>query len=281
MALAFLTPATLFYVVFVVLPWLHSVWISFYEWDGIGTSRWVGLGNYVDVLTEDRLVGSFVHALGFIAFYSVVPVALGLVLAAVLARRKRRGESVIRTLLFLPQIIPLVAVGVVWRYLYSEDGPINQVLSAVGLEGLTRAWLGDFSFAYVAVGLVGTWVATGLCTVLMVSGIQKIEPSLYEAARLDGAGALQEFRHVTMPGLRREIVVAMTVTMIAALASFDVVYVTTGGGPGDSTMVPGVLIYQLVFTANRVGTACALAAVLSLSTLVLVAILNRLGREKS
>jgi raffinose/stachyose/melibiose transport system permease protein len=226
------------------------------------------------------LLGAFLHAIGFVVFYTVIPVALGLFLAATLADQKRRGVSIMRTVVFLPQILPLVAVGVVWKYLYGQDGPINQVLRAIGLGGVTRAWLGDFTTAYYAVGIVGTWVTTGLCTILLLTGIQKIDPMLYEAAKLDGANAWQEFLHITVPSLRREVVVASTLTMISALASFDVVYVMTSGGPGTSTIVPGVLIYKLVFTANRVGVACALATVLSVFTLIIVAILNRLGRDK-
>jgi raffinose/stachyose/melibiose transport system permease protein len=279
--LLFVAPAALVYGTFVLTPWLQSIWYSFYDWDGIGVATWVGVDNYVEVLTNDRLFGAFLHAFGFMVFYTVIPVSLGLVLAAALAARRRRGDTALRTILFLPQILPLVAVGVVWRLIYSEEGPLNQVLSLIGLEQYTRAWLGDFTFAYLAVGFVGTWVSTGLCTVLLLAGIQKIDPSLYEAAKLDGANAWQEFRNITVPSLHREISVAATVTLISALASFDVVYVMTGGGPGNETTVPGVLIYQLVFTANRVGVACALGAVLSIVLIVVVALLNRIGRDKS
>jgi raffinose/stachyose/melibiose transport system permease protein len=187
---------------------------------------------------------------------------------------------VIRTVVFLPQVLPLVAVGVVWKWIYSEDGPLNELLRAVGLGSLARAWLGDFTWALPSVGLIGTWVSTGLCFLLLLSGIGKIDPSLYEAAELDGAGPLRRFRHITVPGLRKEIGVACTVTVIAALAGFDVVYVMTGGGPGYSTMVPGVQVYQLVFTAGRVGTACALATVLSVLTCAAMYVLNRLTRER-
>lgn len=184
-------------------------------------------------------------------------------------------------MLFLPQILPLVAVGVVWRYLYAADGPINQLLTALGMGDLARAWLGDFTWAYPAVGVIGTWVTTGLCMMLLLAGIQKIDPSLYEAARLDRCGPIRQFWHVTVPGVRAEIVVAATVTLIAALASFDIVYVTTGGGPGYQTIVPGVLIYKLVFTSNEVGLACALATVLSAIILVFVAVIGRIGRRNA
>jgi raffinose/stachyose/melibiose transport system permease protein len=279
-AYLYLLPAAAFYLAFVITPWLHSVWISFYDWDGVGPSTWVGLHNYVEVLTEPALTAAIVHALGFIVFYAIFPIGIGLVLAAVIARTKMRGLAVIRTVLFLPQILPLVVVGVVWSYLYGENGPVNQTLRTIGLGGSTRAWLGDFTFAYPAVGLVGTWVSTGLCFVLLLAGIQKIDTSLYEAARVDGAGPLREFFAVTVPGLRREITVAANITIIAALASFDVVYIMTSGGPGYSTTVPGIQVYGLTFTANRVGTACAMATGLSVLVCGVVALLNWLGRER-
>lgn len=278
-ALGYLAPALFFYTVFVGLPWLHSIWISFFNWDGIGAATWAGIDNYRVVFTDPQLLAALRNGLGFIVFYSILPVALGLVCAALIAARKRGGGA-IRTILFLPQILPLVAVGLIWRYMYSQDGPINELLSAVGLGALRHAWLGDFAWAYPAVGLIGTWVSTGLCTMLLLSGIQKIDPALYEAAMLDGCNGLRSFRHVTLPGLRSEVVVAITITVISALASFDVVYVTTGGGPGHKTIVPGVLIYQLVFTSNEVGVACALATVLSAVILAFVAIVGRLGRER-
>ncbi|SEE51832.1 carbohydrate ABC transporter membrane protein 1, CUT1 family [Streptomyces sp. 2131.1] len=278
--LLYVAPALVFYALFVIAPWLHSFWISFWNWNGIGAATWAGLSNYTAVFEEPALRAALTHAFGFIVFYTVVPVILGLILAAVTSAVPWRAMPVIRTIIFLPQILPLVAVGVVWKWIYGEDGPLNQMLRAVGLGSLARAWLGDFTYAFPAVGLIGTWVSTGLCFLLLLAGIGKIEPSLYEAARLDGCGRLREFWHITVPGLRKEIGVACNVTVISALAGFDVVYVMTGGGPGYSTMVPGVQVYQLVFTAGRVGTACALATVLSLITCAAMYGLNRLSRER-
>lgn len=278
--LLYVAPALVLYAVFLLYPWVQSIWISFWAWDGIGASTWVGIDNYRQVFAEDELRDSFVNALKFILFYTVIPIGLGLVIATVMAARKRRGASVVQTIIFLPQILPLVAVGVVWKYIYSTDGPLNQVLTILGLGGYTTAWLGDFSFAFTAVGLVGTWVTTGLCAMLLFAGMTKVDNQIYEAAALDGASAWGTFRHITIPSLRRELVVAAMLTIITALASFDVVYVTTKGGPGTSTTVPGVSIYQLVFTANRVGTACALATALSVVILAIVLLLNRLERER-
>ena len=280
-AYLYLAPALALYTVFVALPWLHTIWISFFTWDGVTLASWDGLGNYRQVFTDPTMLAALEHALGFIVFFSLIPIALGLLLAAVIGGRGGRRYPIARTVLFLPQVVPLVAVGVIWRWMYGQDGTVNQLLRAVGLGSVTRAWLGDFTWAYPAVGLVGTWVMTGLAVVVFQAGIQKIDTSLYEAVRLDGAGPVREFFAVTLPGLRGEIRVALTVTVIAALASFDVVFVTTNGGPGSSTIVPGVLIYRLAFTDGQVGAACALAVVLSAIISLVVLAIGRLVRENT
>ncbi|MEV7640976.1 sugar ABC transporter permease [Streptomyces rubiginosohelvolus] len=278
--LLYVAPAFVFYAAFVIAPWLHSIWLSFWNWNGVGVATWAGFANYTAVFQEPALRSALVHAFVFILFYTVIPVGLGLVLAALVASTPWKAMPVIRTVIFLPQILPLVAVGVVWKWIYSEGGPLNELLTAVGLGDVARAWLGDFTWALPSVGLIGTWVSTGLCFLLLLSGIGKIDPALYEATALDGAGRLRQFWHVTVPGLRSELGVAATITVIAALASFDIVYVMTGGGPGYATMVPGVQVYELVFTAGRVGTACALATVLSLLTCTAMYALNRISRER-
>jgi raffinose/stachyose/melibiose transport system permease protein len=152
----------------------------------------------------------------------------------------------------------------------STSGVVNQALSAVGLGSITRAWLGDFGTALPAVGVIGAWVLLGLCTVLLLAGMSKIDPELYEAAQLDGAGPVREFFAITLPSLRNEIGVCVTVTVIAALSAFDIVYISTRGGPGDATMVPGLQIYQLAFFNREVGLASALAVVLMVLVLLCV-----------
>jgi raffinose/stachyose/melibiose transport system permease protein len=234
------------------------------------------------VFTDPELSGTIVNAFELIVFFSGIPVLLGLAIAATIRRITASRLAVIaRTVLFVPQVIPLVAAGIAWSWLLSSDGLANQLLSSVGLDGVTRAWLGDFATALPAVGVIGAWVLLGLCTLLLLSGMSKIDPALYEAARLDGAGPLREFFSITVPGLRQEIGVCVTVTVIAALASFDIVYVATQGGPGNTTMVPGLEIYYQAFVERQVGVASALAVVLVVLVLVCVLPIQRLTRESS
>ena len=169
-----------------------------------------------------------------------------------MSRTRVRGLALFRTVLFLPQVIALVVVAVMWRMIYEPDGGlINEGLRAIGLGGLAQNWLGSFSLALPSVGLIGTWVMYGLAMVLFTAGVQKIPQSLYDAARMDGAGPVREFFAVTLPGLRNEIAVALTLTTIQALRSFDLVYITTGGGPGDSTTVPAFEVYNRAFKRRR------------------------------
>ncbi|WFE97748.1 sugar ABC transporter permease [Micromonospora sp. WMMD987] len=275
----FVLPAVLMYAVFVLRPLALTIQYSFYNWNGIGVARWAGLDNYVTVFTDSDLLKIIGNALVLIVFFSFVPVALGLLVAS-LVRRITTGAfgTVVRTVLFLPQVIPLVAAGIAWSWLLSSNGLVNQVLRAVGLGGVARAWLGDFDTALPAVGVIGAWVLLGLCTILLVTGMSKIDPALYEAARLDGAGPVREFFAVTLPSLRQEIGVCLTVTIIAALASFDIVYISTSGGPGLQTTVPGLEIYRLAFSQRQVGLASALAVVLMLLVLLCVLPIQRLTR---
>ncbi|GAA5035173.1 ABC transporter permease subunit [Terrabacter aeriphilus] len=277
----FALPALVMYAVFELYPIVTAVQYSFFDWDGISASTPVGLANYTRVFTEPQLLASIVHSFILIIFFTFLPVLLGLVVASIVREiRSKWAGGAARTLMFLPQIIPGAASAIAWTWMYSPDGAVNQMLRALGLESLTRAWLGDFTWALPAVGIIGTWLATGLCTLLLMAGIGKIDASLYEAASLDGANRIQQFRAITLPGLRQEIGVCVTITIIAALASFDVVFMSTQGGPGYSTQVPGVQVYQLAFTENRIGQSSALAVVLSLIVLAVILPIQRFFREK-
>jgi raffinose/stachyose/melibiose transport system permease protein len=275
-------PALLMYAVFVLLPLLMSIHYSFFRWDGIGPMTWVGLKNYQTVIEVPNLLGTIYNAFRLVLWFSFIPVGLGLIVASVIHRLAtgRLGE-ISRTVLFLPQVIPLVAAGIIWGWLLALPGLINQLLTAVGLGGITRAWLGDFDWALPAVGVIGIWVLLGFCTVLLLTGMSKIDPALYESARIDGASWFTEFVRITIPMLRHEIGVCLTVTVINALAAFDIVYVATAGGPGNATAVPGIQIYILAFTEQRIGLASALAVMLMILVVVVILPLQRLSRENT
>lgn len=273
----FLLPALAFYAVFVLYPLVTAVQYSFYDWNGISAATPVGLDNYVRVFTDPKLLSSVGNAFFLIIFFTFIPLAGALLIAALLREiRSKWVGTASRTLLFLPQVIPGAAAALAWAWMFSEDGVVNQALRAVGAGDFARAWLGDFTWALPSVGVIGMWINLGFCVVLLLSGIGKIDASIYEAARIDGAGFFTTLKSVTLPGLRQEIGVCVTMTVISALASFDVVFMSTQGGPGYATMVPGVFVYQLGFTESRVGLAAALAIVLTLLVLAVILPLQRI-----
>ena len=276
----YLLPAALVYGLFMLYPLGRSVQLSLYDWDGLSLATFVGFDNYTEVFTDARLQAAFGHAMILVFFFSILPVCLGLVIAAVLTRAKVRGIGLFRTLVFLPQVIAMVVVAVAWKQIYAPDGTINSVLAAVGLRDLATAWLGDYTFALPAVGLVGTWVSTGLVTVLLLAGMARIPREQFEAARLDGAGAVREFFSVIVPAVRAEITVALTLTIIASLKTFDLVYVMTGGGPGTSTTVPSYEVFRRAFEQGQVGSAAAVGITLTILIFLINLVVNRIGERE-
>ncbi|WP_432253858.1 carbohydrate ABC transporter permease [Streptomyces sp. HNM1019] len=272
----YILPALIVYAVFLLYPFGQSVWLSFVHWDGLTVATPAGFDNYRALFTDASLRAPFLHALLLLIFYAALPVAIGLLLAAVMSRARVRGMTFFRTVLFLPQVLALIVVGVAWRSILAPDGLLNDTLRAIGLGGLARPWLGDYTWALPAVGVVGTWVGTGLCMVLFLAGAQRIPRELYEAARIDGAGPLREFRTVTLPGLRPQIAVALTLTIVAGLRNFDLIYITTSGGPGNATSVPAYEVYHRAFETNQVGSAAAVGVALTVLIFVLTVTVSRL-----
>jgi raffinose/stachyose/melibiose transport system permease protein len=276
----YLLPAFAVFALFVLAPLAHAAYISLFHWDGLTVGTWAGLSNYGDVFNDPSLRSSFVHALVLIVFYAVLPLLIGLLLAGVMARARVRGLALFRTVLFLPQVIALVVVAVMWKMIYDpSNGAANKILGVFGIPA--QNWLGSFSLALPSVGLIGTWVMFGLAMVLLTAGVQKIPPSLYDAARVDGAGAFREFFAVTLPALRGEIAVALTLCTIQALRNFDIVYNTTGGGPGEATSVPAYQVYTRAFQTGQVGSAAAVGISLTAIIFVITLGINKVAERSA
>lgn len=265
----------------VLLSLVKSVNFSLYAWDGVSVPTWVGLRNYSDFFSDPELRAALGHVGVLIVFFALLPILLGLLSAAILTRQQLRGAGLFRSLLFLPQVITTVVTAVVWKYLYTPNGPLNSALHAVGLGRLAQNWLGDVSWALPALGLIGTWVTFGFCMILFISGAQSIAPELYEAARMDGAGPVSEFFAVTLPGLRPQLGIALTLTITAALRTFDLVYITTQGGPGSTTTTPALLLYRRAFVNPDVGAAAAIAVVLAVACLLIALLIQRVSERES
>ena len=272
----YVLPALLLYAFVVLLPSVQSINYSLYRWDGVSAAVFVGLDNYLAFFVDPLLAEAIGHIGVLVIFYAVLPITLGLLSAALLARFRRPGFAVFRWVIFLPQVLTSVVVAVLWKQLYGPEGPINTALQAIGLGALARDWLGDFALALPALGLVGTWTTFGLCMVLFVSGSASISTSLYDAARVDGAGLVREFFAVTLPGLRPQIAVALTLTVTGALRTFDLVWLTTRGGPGTSTVTPSFLLYTKAFAVGDVGAAAAIGVVMAVTCLLVALVIVRL-----
>jgi raffinose/stachyose/melibiose transport system permease protein len=281
LGLAYASPAILFYGYVVIVPLLQSVNYSFYSWNGVTAARWIGVDNYVRFFTDPALSESLAHVLVLVGFFAILPILFGLLSAALLGRGRVKGRGVYRWLLFLPQVLTSVVVAIIWKRLYGPDGPINEALRAVGLGNLAVNWLGDFTWALPALGLIGTWTTLGFCMVLFVAGVAAIPDDLYEQARMDGAGPISEFFAVTLPGLRGQLAIAITLTVTGALRAFDLVWITTQGGPGSSTTTPALLLYRKAFLNPDVGMAAAIGIVVAVFCLIIALIVNRLTEERN
>jgi raffinose/stachyose/melibiose transport system permease protein len=279
LGLAYLAPALAVYALVVLAPTLQGVWLSFQHWDGVTAATWAGFGNYTGFFGDPTMRQAIEHTLFFIVFFSVLPIVLGLVSAALTARKDVRRAGVYRWIIFLPQVLTPAVVAVVWKRIYAPQGPVNSALRAFGLDALTRGWLGDYSWALPALGLAGTWAAFGLCMVLFVAGTQSIPSELYDAARVDGAGPVREFFAVTLPGLRGQVAVVVTLTVLGAIRVFDIVWLTTRGGPGTSTITPTIVLYQRAFANPDVGAAAAIGVVLAVVSLVIALVVVRLSED--
>lgn len=277
LGLILILPAAVLLAAFIVYPLIEAVDYSFLNWDGIGPKTSAGFANYTALWSNPVERQSLEHAGILICFYSLVPTALGLMAAALIARLPQRGMGVLRVIYFLPQVLVTIVVAVVWTWILapSGTGTVNSFLHTFGLAGnVGTPWLGSFGDALVAVGLIAVWLDFGLCFVLFLSGIQRIPPALYDAARVDGAGIVREFLFITVPMMRREIGVALTITIVASLQSFTLIYQATLGGPGTATTVPGLLVYRDAFQLGAVGSASALGVALAVLTFVFTFIIR-------
>jgi len=280
-AYLFILPGLAIYVLFVLWPILNTARYSLFDWTGFSEPVYIGFDNYRALWSDDDFWLALRHNAFFVIFFSILPIILALFLTSLMTRGRLRGMAIFRSGLFIPQVMSSVVVGIIWRWLFAYDGPINEFLILIGLESWVRPWLGDFTYARYAVGSVGTWVQYGLCMVLFIAGAQSINEDLYDAARVAGANAWQEFRYITLPGLSQQILVAFVLTFIAALRVFDLVFVLTrSGGPGKETIVTSILIYQQAFQRNRAGYASAMALVLSVIIVSVSALVIRLQARR-
>ncbi len=259
-AWAFLAPSLAHLLVFSVGPIVFSLWLSFHEWDLLAPARpFVGLDNYQELARD----GDFLRALRNTAVY-VLFVPVGMVLAlglALFVDRRMPGVNLLRTVFFLPYITSFVAISLVWRWMFQPDvGLLNHLLTRVGIPA--QPWLSSPATALPSLMLMSVWMYAGYMMVLFLAGLQSIPASLYESARIDGAGAWQRFRHITLPLLRPTALFVLVTMVIFMFQVFTAVYVMTEGGPLHATDVIVYHIYRNAWEYLRMGYASAMAWVL-------------------
>ena len=284
----YLIPGMISFLVVVGGAFFYNVYISFTKWNGLGHPRWVGMQNYQKLMHDEVFWQSFIHAFYFIVAMSIIPTFLGVFLAALLfdyiaPRFGNKSAAYMRAGLYMPQIVPLTITGIMWAWLLQPtSGVINTFLTSIGLERYALDWLGGEKTAIISLSVIMVWIQIGYTIVIFMSGMSRLDPSLHEAAQIDGASWFQRFRVITWAQLGPEISVVLLTTTVAALKVFAPVYVMTGGGPGTATQVPAFFSYFHFFTTTKVGYGAAVATVLAvILTIMAVIILNIQNRQQA
>lgn len=275
----FIVPALVFVSIVLVIPSVVGTVFTFSDWQGFGSFRWIGLGNYTTFFSDPQsgqsIINTVVLAVVLVSGQNVLGLALALAMD-----RSFRGHSFLQALFLMPVIISPIIVSYLWQYIYSPDGALNAVLSAVGLGDLRHIWLGDASTALAAIAVTIIWQNTGSAMVIYLAGLRGIPPELTEAASLDGATRWQRLTHVKLPLLAPAITVNLVLSLINALRTFDQVIAMTNGGPGYATDTLATVIYKRGFGANQLSYGLTMAVILAVAIAILATLQTILLRRR-
>jgi raffinose/stachyose/melibiose transport system permease protein len=268
--------------VFVLFPMLNAVYYVFVDFDGLDpTPPWVGLANFQEMLGDSQVWHAFRNNVTWIVIGTVAPLALGLLLA-LMVWDTRRSSVFYRLAFFLPYVLPQVAIGVVWSWIYAPTrGWLNRALEAVGLGRFTAGWLGDPDTALYAVLGTAVWATFGFVFLILLSALRNVDVDQVDAARLDGANAVQRVRHVVLPQIMPVFLMILTLTLLGGFSVFDMIFVMTGGGPANASEVLGTYAYSSAFELSRISYGTALALAISVMAIPFAVGLNRLQRRLS
>jgi raffinose/stachyose/melibiose transport system permease protein len=279
-----LAPTFAILLVFILIPLVNGINLSLSSWNGVSpTMEWVGFDNWIAVWTDTRFLEAMGRTLYWAVMHLVLAVGGALLLAALMYElRWARLRTVFRSLAFLPNVLALSVVGVIWGQVYHPSiGLLNATLDAVGLGDLGRAWLGEQTLALTAVGVASAWQAFGFYLVIFLAGMQSIDPALGEAAALDGAGILGRFRHVTLPSLYNTMSLVIALAFANALKGFGTVWAMTGGGPVDSTELAAVYVWRQAFEEGAVGVATAAGLSIAVVAMLIVFVVTTLRDRRA
>ncbi|RFZ79579.1 sugar ABC transporter permease [Lacrimispora amygdalina] len=279
-AYSFIAPNFIGFAVFTLVPMLFSFVLSLMEWDGgmVNPMKFTGIQNYLRLFADSKFQNAYWNTLVYTLGYVPLTLVLSLLLAIVL-NAKIRGRNFFRTLSFFPYVASIVAVASVWNMLFNPSmGPVNMLLSALGIENLPR-WSADKNWAMITVILFSVWKSIGYYMIIFLAGLQGINADLYEAASLDGAGKWKQFLNVTLPQLKPTTFFVVVMLTIGSFKVYDQIFLITQGGPGDRTMVLVYYIYNQAFKYSDYGYASTVSIVLFLTVLAVTLIQFR-GEKK-
>ncbi len=278
--LLFLAPGVLMFLIYVILPIFQSIWISFEDWDGLGPRTWVGFANYVELFQDEAFYTSLYNNILWLALY-LLAVPAGLAIALFL-NQTVAGIRLYKSLFFFPFVISQVVVGLIFTWFYAPDfGLLSAVIKSV--TGQEIAVLADER--YVTYGIIGAglWPQIAYCMILYLTGLNNINPEQIEAGRMDGARGWRLFWNIVLPQLRPATFIAIVVTVIGALRSFDLVSVMTAGGPYGSSRVLSFYMYEQALSeyGYRMGYGAAIAVILFLIMMIFISFfLFRMFRQE-
>ncbi|MCU6712726.1 sugar ABC transporter permease [Paenibacillus sp. J5C_2022] len=254
--LMFVFPAVIIFSIFVYYPFILSIYYSFTEWDSIRPPKFVGWDNYAFLFEDSKIKQAAKNTLLLTVFGILVQNSLALLLA-ILLNRTFRTRSFLRIAFYMPVVVSLVVTSVVWGNILQFDGVINSLLNVIGLESLTKDWLGNISTVFPSIILLSQWQALGYCAVIYLAGLQAIPGEIYEASTIDGASGFKQFRYITLPLLMPSVTIVVFMTIVGGLKFFDIPYVLTNGGPGTASYTITLAIYNAAFRGNTYGYAMA------------------------
>jgi multiple sugar transport system permease protein len=276
---AFAAPAAAVVLLVILFPWVFTIFMSLHDWKVTGETPFVGLANYAKMLQDERFLWAIVRTGWFTAGTVIVPMLLG-VWAAVCFASQFKLRGLARTLFVLPMMATPVAIALVWTMMFHPQlGVLNYLLTSVGLP--PSSWVYDSSTVIPTLIMVETWQWTPLVMLIVLGGIASLPQEPYEAAILDGAGAWQMFRHITLPLVWPFIMVAAIIRLIDALKTFDTIYVITLGGPGTSSETLNILLYQTAFAYYDLGYGSAIVVVFFLLILLISMLLLRVRQREA
>ena len=277
----FLLPALALFIGILIAPIIKSAYYSLFDWNGMGEMTFLGLANYKELFTSKAI--GFLKALGnacILAALSVfiqLPVSLGLALAL---GRGIKGEKPFLSIYFMPVLISTVVIGQLWLKIYNPDyGLLNSALNNLGLENLTRIWLGDKKTALLSVFVPTLWQYVGYHMLLMYAGVKGVSPDIREAARIDGATEGQVNRYIVIPVIKPILKVSVIFAVTGSLKSFDLIYVLTNGGPLHATEVPSTRMIEMLFLRNRYGMGSTIAVMMIILCFAFALLISKAFKE--